>query len=129
MPFAVHMDERTKVLHIRAVDEVSDAELMDLSERVRQHPAFIAGCPILYDTSAVKTITFSSDLVHSLARAARADKNPVAVIAPSAAAFGLARMFQIVSDVGTDRVGVFADASDALAWLAALAARARDARR
>jgi hypothetical protein len=117
MPFSFHVDERRRVLHIRAEGVVNDQELIALSAAVRNDPAFMAGYPVLHDCSAVTDILLSSSLIYSLAMSARAHKNPVALIAPGAAAFGLARMYQILSDVRDDRVRVFADADGAIAWL------------
>ena len=127
MPFAVHLDEGTGVLHIRGIGEVKDTELADLSKRVREHPAFIAGCALLYDGSAATAHSLSANLIQSLARAARGDKNPFAFIMPSAAGFGLASMYQILSDVENDRIPVFENSRDAVVWLqSAMTARRRD---
>jgi hypothetical protein len=117
MPFEVHLDESTTVLHIRGTGKVNDAELADLSKRVRQDPAFIAGCALLYDGSAATAHSLSANLIQSLAKEARGDKNHVAFVMPSAAGFGLARMYQILSDVENDRVQVFENPDDALVWL------------
>ena len=117
MPLLFHVDESTRVFHVEAIGEVNDAELMDLSNCLRQEAAFVSGHPILCDCSALTAVLISSSLIESLAKAARSRTNFVAVIAPSAVAFGLARMYQIFSDPEDARIHVFARPEDARAWL------------
>ena len=117
MPFLFRFDESTRIFHVQAIGEVNDAELMDLSDRLRQEVAFVSGYPILCDCSALTAVLISSSLIESLARAARSRTNFVAVVAPSSVAFGLARMYQMLSDPDEARIQVLAMAEDALAWL------------
>ena len=117
MPFSFFVDESKKVFHVRAGGEITDAELMDLTGRLRQEVAYIAGYPMLCDCSALTGVWVSSSVIESLAKAARPRTNLLAVIAPSAVAFGLARMYQIFSDPEDRRIRVFAKAKEAMAWL------------
>jgi hypothetical protein len=117
MGFSFHFDEGTKVFHVHAVGEVNDAQLIDLNNRLQREPAFIACCPIVCDCTAVTEVLISSSLIESLAKAARSRTSFVAVIAPCTVAFGLARMYQIISDPEDARINVFAEAKEALMWL------------
>ena len=117
MPFLFHVDERMKVLHVEAIGEVNDTEVMDLSGRLRQEPAFVSEYPILCDCSALTTVSISASLIESLAKAARSRTNVVAVIAPLPVAFGLARMYQIFNDPEYARIHVFDGVGEAMAWL------------
>jgi hypothetical protein len=117
MPFAVHLDESTRVLYVQASGDVNDAELEDLNRRVRQDPAFVAGCPVLYNFSGATTVSVSWEAVYALATSARALRNPVAMIAPNPAVFGLVRMYQILGNVERDRIQVFTNEEDAGDWL------------
>jgi hypothetical protein len=117
MAFLFHFDESMKVFHIEAIGEVNDAELMDLRARLRRESAFVSEYPILCDCSALTTVSISPSVIESLAKAARSRTNFVAVIAPLAVAFGLARMYQIVGDPEDARIRVFTDADEAMAWL------------
>jgi hypothetical protein len=117
MPFLLQADERTRIFHVRAIDLVSDADLTDLRDRLNHEDAFVTGWPILCDCSAIAGLSISSSLIESLAKTARMRHNLVAIIAPKAAAFGLARMYQILSDPEYERIQVFAKTSEATAWL------------
>jgi hypothetical protein len=117
MPFSFHFDEGTRMFHVQAVGAVNDLQLMDLYNRLHRDPAYSACYPMLCDFTAVTDLTISSSVIESLAKAARSRTNLVAVIAPGAAAFGLARMYQIISDPEDARINVFAEAQEALMWL------------
>jgi hypothetical protein len=117
MPFSFHVDENTGVIHVQAIGEVNDAELVELSDRLRHERAFVAGYPILCDGSTLTAVLISSSLIESLGRAARSRRNFVAIIAPSPVGFGLARMYQIFSDSEYMRMQVFNRAEEAMAWL------------
>jgi hypothetical protein len=119
MPFLFHVDEGMKVFHVEAIGEVNDAELIDLSARLRQEAAFVSGYPIVCDCSALRTVSISASEVELLAKALRSRTNFVAVIAPLPVAFGLARMYQIFNDPEYARIHVFAEVKDAMAWLEA----------
>jgi hypothetical protein len=117
MPFSFHVDESMKVFHVEAIGEVNDMELIDLSASLRKEPAFVSGYPILCDCSALTTVSISASQIELLAKTARSRTNFVAVIAPLAVAFGLARMYQIFSDPDDARIHVFAGVEEAMAWL------------
>ena len=117
MAFSFHPDERTGIFHIHAFGEVNDAEVIDLWARLSHEPPFVAGRPIIFDCSAVTGVLVSSNVIESVARTARTRHSFVAIIAPSAAAFGLARMYQIHTDPDDKRIHVFAKAQEAMTWL------------
>ena len=117
MPFSFHVDESNRIFHIQSIGEVNDAEVMELSDRLRHEPDFVAGSSILCDCSKLTAVLISASLIESLARAARSRTNFVAIIAPRPAAFGLARMFEVFSDPEDTRTCVFTKREEAMAWL------------
>ena len=117
MPFSFHPDERRGILHIRAFGKITDAELVDLLDRLSHEPSFVTGWPVLSGCSAVTAVLISSSLIESFAKTARTRHNLAAIIAPDPVAFGLARMYQIFSDPADKRIHVFAKAQEARVWL------------
>jgi hypothetical protein len=117
MSFSLHADERRRIIHVRAIGRVCDADVMDLRDRLNHEDAFLTGWPILCNCSAIAGLSISSSLIESLAKTSRTRHNLVAIIAPRAVAFGLARMYQILSDPEYERIQVFAKTSEAKAWL------------
>jgi len=90
---------------------------MDLSASLRKEAAFFSGFPVLCDCSALTRVSVSSGVIEVLAKAARSRTNFLAIVAPLAVAFGLARMYQIISDPDDLRIHVFTRVEDAMAWL------------
>ena len=117
MPFSFHPDERRGILHIRAFGKITDAEWVDLLDRLSHEPSFVTGWPVLSDCSAVTAVLISSSLIESLAKSARTRQNLAAIIAPNPVVFGLSRMYQIFSDPADKRIRVFSNAHEARVWL------------
>jgi hypothetical protein len=117
MAFSFHADERTGIFHVRAFGRITDAEVVDLRDRLRHESPFINGWPVICDFSGATELLVSSNFIESLAKGARTRRNRVAIVAPKAAVFGLARMYQIHCDPDGNRIHVFANAREAMAWL------------
>ena len=117
MAFSFHPDERTGIFQVRAFGKITDADVIDLRESLSHEPPFINGWPILCDCSGVTGLLVSRELIESFAKAARKRHNLLAIIAPKAVVFGVARMYQIHSDPGDKRIHVFAKAREAKVWL------------
>ena len=117
MPFSFHPDERTGILHTRAFGTITDAEMVDLLDRLSHEPSFVTGWPTISDCSAVTAVLISSSLIESFAKSARTRHNLAAIIAPNPVVFGLSRMYQIFSDPADKRIHVFSNAREAKAWL------------
>jgi hypothetical protein len=116
MPYSVRLDRDRMLIAIALNGDVGDEELRSLSRDARAHPEMAAGIAILYDCSGVASVAVTRELVHDLGIRARNDTNRVAFVAPSPVAFGLARMYQIVSG-GEGRMQIFADRAQAIEWL------------
>jgi hypothetical protein len=112
----MRVDESRKLILIALEGRVIDADLVDLSRTVRANPALAAGYGVLYDSTAVTEMLVSAELVRSLGVGARKDTNPVAFVVANPTLFGLARMYQILSDADS-RIRIFHDEASALAWL------------
>jgi hypothetical protein len=117
MPFSFHVDESAGVFHIRAFRKVDDAQVIAFYERLLQESAFTSGRPVLCDCSTLTAASISATLIESLAKRLRSRTHLVAIIAPRASVFGLARMYQIFCDPMDERIHVFAESKEAVAWL------------
>jgi hypothetical protein len=118
MPISASVDRNRRLICITVQGPLRDEDLRQLSKQVRAEPAFGDGLPVLYDCTGATEILVTGDMIFNLGTAARGDHNLVAFVASTPAAFGLARMYQIVADENGSRVRVFATAHEALAWLA-----------
>jgi hypothetical protein len=117
MPFSFHFNESSDVFHIRAFRNVDEEQVNAFCQRLLHEPGFTSDVPILCDCSKLTAVSVSATLVESLAKGASSRKNLLAIIAPRAFVFGLARMYQIFSDPMDKRIHVFTDCKEALTWL------------
>ena len=116
MPFSVQLDRERHLIVISAEGDVGDTDLEALSKTARAMPEVATGIGVLYDCSGLSSVSVTRGLVQELGMRARNDTNRVAFVAPTPVAFGLARMYQIISG-GEDRMQIFPDRDTALAWL------------
>jgi hypothetical protein len=117
MPFSFHVDDCAGILHIQAIGDVNDADLMGLYDRLHDEVAFVAQYPIVCDGSTLNSVSVSSGLIESLAECARSRSNLLLIVAPMAVAYGLARMYQLFTDPEDRRIHVFTQVEEAMAWL------------
>jgi hypothetical protein len=116
MPFNVRFAPEPQLILITLHGDIGDGDLMELSRAVRALPELAAGHAVLYDCSSVASVGVSQALIQQLGMGARQDTNPIAFIAPSPIAYGLARMYQIIAG-GDDRIEIFEGESEAREWL------------
>ena len=90
---------------------------MPLTYRIDARPAL----PTLCDFAAASSTPTMAELQQIVAlvdrHAASIGKKKLAVVAPRAVTFGVARQFQTLADDGPLDVGVFKDRRAALGWL------------
>ena len=110
----ISVQEEQRIVRIAYSGCVTDADMAGGSpdERVGSD-----GFSILVDLSGVDEFRVSGEAVEKVAK----ERKPVndrrcAIVAPTAVAFGLSRMYQSYS--GSPNVRVFQEASAALEWLA-----------
>jgi hypothetical protein len=116
MPFSVRFDPDRHLIAIALEGDVGDEDLKALSRAVRAHGELAAGVGVLYDCTGVASLDVTRELIYQLGMRARNDTNPVAFVAATTAAFGLARMYQIIAG-GDERMQIFSDEAEAVAWL------------
>jgi hypothetical protein len=116
MSISVRMDRDCRLIWISLEGDVGDADLSAISRAARSHPKAAAGIGVLCDCTAVAGTAVSRDLIQELGTRARSHTNRIAFVTAAPVVFGLARMYQIVSD-GDERMQFFVDRSAALSWL------------
>lgn len=100
MPFVIEFDARNNILRARLEGRVTDDVLLDcyaaMARGVASHPA----CRGIADVSGVAEFSVSSAVVRQLAQASPAIPEPRmrVFVAPQLHIFGMARMFQMLSE-------------------------------
>lgn len=118
MPANYELDVDRRLLIVELAGVLTGADLEDFSERLRQDPAFEGTWPALVDASELNPAGISTEMLRARAAMPRRQPVRVAVVAPADAVFGLARMFQMMSEGRGNHVEVFRRRDEALAWLA-----------
>lgn len=118
MPATYELDVERGLLMIELAGVLTGADLEEFSNRLRQDPAFDGTLPALVDASELNPAGLSTDTLRARAAVPRKQPVRVAIVAPADAVFGLARMFQMMSEGRGNHIEVFRGRDEALAWLA-----------
>lgn len=120
MPVDFDFGERLVV--IRLSGQVTNEGILRAASRLATHPDYERGCDELWlfgDASfEVDGEGMRQVIAQDRRMRARFGDGRVALVASSDLHFGMARMYQTLSDSGTFEVGVFRTRSEADAWLA-----------
>jgi len=117
MPAHFELDRSQRIVHSRAWDELTDADLLDHQAqilRLFQDGTLDATWAQIYDLSAVTNTLVSTDVVLRLV-----DENPWpaaclrVIVTPTVLQYGLARMFQLRGNSKTKNMYVIRDAAEA----------------
>ena len=114
----VAFDDLQQFIRVAISGVLTDTVLLECSRRTRELPEFRSGFGILVDLSGLTSVKITSDAVVQLARAAQKDKNKIAIVTQNPTAYGVARTYEIVSDLNESRVRVLRDEASALQWVA-----------
>ena len=120
MPISFHVADAGIGLLYRLWGHNTAAEVLDLQRDVEPHLAGVRY--ILIDTSETETLAMDRAGIQQVAAgdvrlAARHPGIVVAVFCPSDIAFGMARMYETLSEQSSWRIRVFRDRDKAEAWL------------
>lgn len=112
----VRVDPRGLIIASPA-GELTDELLSECCRQIHSSPEFATGIPVLIDLTMATTVSITDDQIVALGKVAQKDTNRVAIVATNPAAYGMARMYEIISDVTEGRVAVFRNEAAALKWL------------
>jgi hypothetical protein len=118
--FRFEFDPVNKILLLRVEGRLTDEVLVEICRTARIHWAATAARAGIGDYSSVTDFRVSAELVRMRARQTpmpEPTKNPLLIVMPSTAGYGLARMYQIVGDLAQPRVSVVRTLDEALAAL------------
>ena len=113
------IDTERGVVFTNAVGPFTDADATDHQRRLASDPAFRPDLDQLSDYSRVTELQLSAATVRSLALGSpfRAGSRRAFVIPARDARFGVARMFQTLTDDHGAELRIFQDMAEARAWL------------
>jgi hypothetical protein len=118
MPTEFTIDRERRLVRNRAWGVLTDADLAESQQRLRSHPLFEPDLGQLFDCSEVTRLDVTTDGLRALAR-----KSPFAptarraVVVNSDEQFGMARMFELISNRDSAYFRVFRSLAEARVWL------------
>ena len=122
MPISYHIDSSRGVVFTTASDSFTVDELLAHKAALLADERFRPGLKELADARGVKGLSLGPADIRRLASFDLAHKDnlggySLALVVPDAAAFGLARMYQQITEANLPHVGVFRSIEEAAAWL------------
>jgi hypothetical protein len=119
MPEEYRIDPAQGVIWSRFWGTMSDADFMTHHARLQADSQYDGNHHQLIDTTEVRSVTLSAQVVGEVANASRFSPDAKrAYLVTQDALFGLARMFQLYLNLkGEENIQVFRDRAQALAWL------------
>jgi len=117
MAVTYRRDLERRLLVVTLAGLVTESDLERLTEQVRNDPSLDPTWAALVDASTLNPAGLTSETLRSRAGIPRPRPVPIAIVAPTDVVFGLARMFQMMSEGQGNRIEVFRYTGDALAWL------------
>ena len=118
MAVTYRRDPERRLLVVTLAGLVTESDLNRLTDEVRQDATVDPTWSALVDASALNPAGITTEMLRLRASIPRPNPVQIAVVAPTDVVFGLARMFQMMSEGQGNRIEVFRFPGDALAWLA-----------
>ncbi len=122
MPITYRIDAQRRLIVATATGELSDEDLHAYAFAVADDPANAPDVRELFDLRGVSAVAVTADGVRQVAQTVSeidvaGKPSKLAIVAVSAVAFGLARMYQVLRSDAPRDIQVFDDMNEALAWL------------
>ena len=120
MPVDRQIDAGNRVVTLAVSGELSDEDLLSLSEEIRTAPEVESDFGLVIDLQNAVGRKVTTEVVHALAGGplVLSPDSRRAVVVPSELGFGMARMYQILRDKGSGGdIRVFRDIEEARRWV------------
>ena len=118
MPACYVIDVAHRIVISQALGRLTDSDLWQHQQRLRQDPMFDPTFCQLWDCTGVTAVAVTGEGLRQLATVSVFQPGtPRAIVAPNDAMYGLARMFQTLRGFQGEQIAVFRELADAHAWL------------
>lgn len=118
MPAAYRIDASDGVVYSRAWGVLTDADISVNRTALTNDPLFTPRSSQLYDFSEVTALEVTASALRELARTSPFDLDARrAIVVPSDVAYGMARMYGLLSGREDSVFRIFRERAEAIAWL------------
>ena len=118
MPATFLIDHDERLIRSRAWGLLIDSDLLETQQRLREDPRFEPTYCQLFDFSAVEQLSLTGDGLRKLAANSPFSRDARrAIVVGSEGAYGMARMYALLSDRNPEHFRIFRDTASAIKWL------------
>lgn len=122
MPISYRIDQARHLVLTTATGILADNDVLDLKRRLVADPAFRPDMRQLSDVRGITALQVTAAGVRGMvaldsANASRLEGHRLAIVTGEDVVFGMARMYQSMTEQNLPGVGVFRDYDAAAAWL------------
>ena len=120
MPLTYRIDSPAGLIHITSHGRVSSSEMQEVAESLLEDPEFRSGLDVLSDSRDVSVAPSTDDArvaADLIQRVRNAGLARIAIVATSAAVYGMLQMVGSIAELRGHDVKVFDSIDEALAWL------------
>jgi hypothetical protein len=118
MPATFLIDHDDRIVRSRAWGLLIDRDLLDTQQRLREDPRFEPTYCQIFDFTAVEQLSLTADGLRALAANSPFSRDARrAIVVGTEGAYGMARMYAMLSDRNPRFFRIFRDAPSAIKWL------------
>ncbi len=122
MPISYVIDAERNLVVTTASGTLTNDDVIQLKDRLAQDPGFKPGMSELSDVRSIDHLEVTPAGVRAMVRqderaATQGASGKLALVVSQDVAYGMARMYQMLTESHTPNVGIFRDIGEARAWL------------
>lgn len=123
MPISYRIDPQRNLIFTTATGILTDDDILELKRQLTADPEFKPGMRELSDVRAVTDLRVTTQGVRRMVnqdakQSSTLDEYRLAIVAGSGEVFGMARMYQMLTENNLPHVAVFRDYDTAARWIA-----------
>ncbi len=122
MPISYRIDKQRRLVLTTATGVLTEEELLDHKRALIVDPEFEPGMRELTDVRTIERLSVTAAGVRKMValdqdHTDRLGDYRLAIVAPTDASFGTARMYQMLTEANVQSIGVFRNMEEAEQWL------------